>query len=326
MRAAEFHQPGQPLTIEDVPKPTISDREMLVKVSHCGICGTDIHASKEGPFMAPPETIFGHEFTGEIIEIGETLRGGDFKLGDRVTSLPFIDDKTIGLGAITGAYSEYVKVGYDLVVKLPEELSNRDGALVEPLAVGLHSVKMAGSVAGRTVLIIGAGPIGLTCAIWCRFFGAAKVILSEMSDARIAMAKTFGFNDFVDPSGDVTAQCETLLKGPPEIQFECVGKTGLMQECIARAPKRGLIMGIGVCDHPDTIVPLMAFGKELTIQWAVGYDKEDFEFTIDMMLEGRISATDMITDIVPLSAVPEVFEALKQPSTQCKVLIDLDTD
>ena len=70
----------------------------------------------------------------------------------------------------------------------------------------------------------------------------------------------------------------------------------------------------------------MTFGKELTIQWAVGYDKEDFEFTIDMMLEGRISATDMITDIVPLSAVPEVFEALKQPSTQCKVLIDLDTD
>lgn len=93
----------------------------------------------------------------------------------------------------------------------------------------------------------------------------------------------------------------------------------------ARA-EAGLIMGIGVCDHPDTIVPLMAFGKELTIQWAVGYDKEDFEFTIEMMMQGRISAEAMITEVVSLEQVPAVFEALKQPTDQCKVLINLDLD
>ena len=326
MKAAVFHKPGDALTIETVPQPSISDREMLVKVSHCGICGTDIHASREGPFMAPPETIFGHEFTGEIIEIGAALQGGQFTVGDRVTSLPFIDDQTIGLGKISGAYSEYVKVGYDLVVKLPDTLSNRDGALVEPLAVGLHSVKMAGSIAGKTVLIIGAGPIGLTCAIWCRFFGAARIVISEMSEARLKMAETFGFTDFVEPKDDVGAQFSNLTGAAPMVQFECVGAVGLMQECIQRAPKRGLIMGIGVCDHPDTIVPLMAFGKELTIQWAVGYDKEDFEFTIEMMMQGRISAEAMITEVVSLEQVPAVFEALKQPTDQCKVLINLDLD
>ena len=326
MRAAVFHRPGEQLTIETVPEPTISDREMLVKVSHCGICGTDIHASKEGPFMAPPETIFGHEFTGEIVQIGTALENGEFALGDRVTSLPFIDDKTIGLGKISGAYSEYVKVGYDLVVKLPESLSNREGALVEPLAVGLHSVKMASNIAGKTVLIIGAGPIGLTCAIWARFFGAAQIVISEMAEARLKMARDFGFNDFVDPTGDVDAEFIALTGGGPEVQFECVGATGLMQACILRAPKRGLIMGIGVCDHPDTITPLVAFGKELTIQWAVGYDKEDFEFTIAMMLQGRIDASAMVTDVISLSAVPEAFEALKSPSHQCKVLIDLDLE
>ena len=326
MKAAVFHKPGDALTIETVPQPSISDREMLVKVSHCGICGTDIHASREGPFMAPPETIFGHEFTGEIIEIGAALQGGQFTVGDRVTSLPFIDDQTIGLGKISGAYSEYVKVGYDLVVKLPDTLSNRDGALVEPLAVGLHSVKMAGSIAGKTVLIIGAGPIGLTCAIWCRFFGAARIVISEMSEARLKMAETFGFTDFVDPKDDVGAQFSNLTGAAPMVQFECVGAVGLMQECIQRAPKRGLIMGIGVCDHPDTIVPLMAFGKELTIQWAVGYDKEDFEFTIEMMMQSRISAEAMITEVVSLEQVPAVFEALKQPTDQCKVLINLDLD
>ena len=93
MKAAVFHQPGQPLSIQDIPTPTISSREMLVKVSHCGICGTDIHASKEGPFMAPPETVFGHEFTGEIVSIGDDLVDGTFSVGDRITSLPFIEDK-----------------------------------------------------------------------------------------------------------------------------------------------------------------------------------------------------------------------------------------
>lgn len=324
MKAAVFHQPGQPLSIQDIPTPTISSREMLVKVSHCGICGTDIHASKEGPFMAPPETVFGHEFTGEIVSIGDDLVDGTFSVGDRITSLPFIEDKTIGLGAISGAYSEYVKVGYDLVVKLPEGLSNHDGALVEPLAVGLHSVKMAGEIREKSVLIIGAGPIGLTCALWSRFFGAKHVVISEMAPARLAMAETFGFTHFVDPKGDVGAQFSALTDSTPEVQFECVGAPGIMQACIERAPKQGLIMGIGVCDHPDTIIPLMAFGKELRIQWAVGYDKTDFEFCIEMMEQGRIDPRPMVTDVISLEEVPSAFEALKTPSDQCKVLISLD--
>ncbi len=164
MKAAVFSKPGEPLTIQDVERPQISDNEMLVKVARCGICGTDIHASREGPFMAPPNTVFGHEFSGEIVEIGKNI--SQFKVGDRVTSLPFIGEQTIGLGQITGAYSEFVKVGEELVVNLPDGIDDQQGALVEPLAVGLHSVKMAGSVAEKDVLIIGAGPIGLTCAIW----------------------------------------------------------------------------------------------------------------------------------------------------------------
>ena len=124
MKAAVFNTPGEPLQIQEVDKPSIAPDEMLVKVSRCGICGTDIHASRQGAFMAPPSTIFGHEFSGEIVEIGDKLAGGTFNLGDRVTSLPFIGDKTIGLGAVTGAYSEFVKVGYDLVVKLPDNLKS----------------------------------------------------------------------------------------------------------------------------------------------------------------------------------------------------------
>ncbi|MFT6437619.1 MAG: (R,R)-butanediol dehydrogenase/meso-butanediol dehydrogenase/diacetyl reductase [Candidatus Azotimanducaceae bacterium] len=325
MKAAVFNKPGEPLQIQEVDKPIIEADEMLVKVSRCGICGTDIHASRQGAFMAPPNTIFGHEFSGTIVEIGSKLIDGEFSLGDRVTSLPFIGDKTIGLGAITGAYSEYVKVGYDLVVKLPDQLDDQNGALVEPLAVGLHSVKMAGSVSEKNILIIGAGPIGLTCAIWCKFFGARHIVISERSQARVEMAKQFGFEHFVDPDQDVGIAFREMTNGEPEVQFECVGAVGLMQECIARAPKRGLIMAIGVCDNPDTIVPLMAFIKELRIQWAVGYDKEDFEFAIEMMVAGRINAEPMVTDVVKLEQVPDIFEALRQPTNQCKVIIDMSS-
>ena len=167
------------------------------------------------------------------------------------------------------------------------------------------------------------GLIGLSCALWCRFFGARNVVISEMSPARLEMARKFGFDKFTDPSGDVAAEFATATGAEPDIQFECVGATGLMQQCIERAPKRGIIMGIGVCDNPDTIVPLVAFIKELTVQWAVAYDKEDFEFTIDMMVAGRIDGSPMVTNIVGLTELPEMFEALRSPTDQCKVIIDL---
>ena len=323
MRAAVFTGPNAPLSIQEIDKPEIADDELLVRVSHCGICGTDIHASREGPFQAPPNTVFGHEFSGEIAEVGVALADSDFALGDRVTSLPFIKDQTIGLGAVTGAYAEYVKVDPASVVRIPQELDDLNGALVEPLAIGLHSVKMAEGVDEKRVLIIGAGPIGLACAIWCRFFGARNVVISEMSPARIEMANTLGFNDIVDPNGDVAAAFADISGGECDIQFDCVGAPGILQQCIERAPKRGLIMGIGLCDHPDNIMPLVAFSKELRIQWAVAYDKEDWDFTIEMMINGRIDGSAMITNVVSLDELPEAFEALRSPTDQCKVIIDL---
>ncbi|MEM7000278.1 MAG: zinc-binding dehydrogenase [Pseudomonadota bacterium] len=323
MRAAVFTGPGSPLSIQDIAKPEIADDELLVRVSHCGICGTDIHASREGPFQAPPNTVFGHEFSGEIAAVGSALTDGQFDVGDRVTSLPFLKDQTIGLGAVTGAYAEFVKVDPASVVRIPAGLDDLNGALVEPLAIGLHSVKMAQGVSEKRILIIGAGPIGLACALWCRFFGARNIVISEMSPARIEMARTLGFTDIVDPTADVVAQFDAVTGGELEVQFDCVGAPGILQQCIERAPKRGLIMGIGLCDHPDSIVPLVAFSKELRIQWAVAYDKEDWDFTIQMMIEGRIDGSAMITNVVSLDELPEVFEALRSPTDQCKVIIDL---
>ncbi len=323
MKAAIFEQPGKSLVIGERDDPRIVENEMLLRVRYCGICGTDIHASREGPFMAPPGTVFGHEFAGEIIEIGGGISSDQFSIGERVTSLPFIGDKTIGLGDVDGGYAELVKVDYQQAVKLPDTIDDVQGALVEPMAVGLHSVKMADSVAGKKVLIIGAGPIGLACAIWCRFFGADRVVISEFSETRIRIAEGIGFTEFISPDQDVGAEFTSLTGAEPAVQFECVGAPGMLQSCIERAPARGVVMGIGVCDSPDSITPLLAFMKELRMQWAVGYDKADFEFAIEMMTQGRLEPMPMVTDIISLDQVPEFFEQLRQPSSQCKVLIDL---
>ena len=103
------------------------------------------------------------------------------------------------------------------MLKIPESLDDDHAALIEPLAVGLHSVKMAEGIAERDVLIIGAGPIGLACAIWSRFLGARSVVLSEMAAARLEMARTLGFTDFVDPAGDVGAQFQALTGAAPAV-------------------------------------------------------------------------------------------------------------
>ena len=97
----------------------------------------------------------------------------------------------------------------------------------------------------------------------------------------------------------------------------------MLQQCIERAPKFGTVLSLGFCYHPDTIIPLVALSKEVTLRWAVAYEKADFEFTIDMMTQGRIDATAMVTHVVTLKELPEIFEALRNPTDQCKVLIDL---
>ena len=118
MKAAIFAGPGQPLKVVEQPMPEIDDQQMLVRVSYCGICGTDIHVTREGPFMVPPNTVLGHEFSGRIAALGAAVEDGHFAVGDRVVSLPYIGKQLIGFGENPGGYGEYIRVGYDLVLKL----------------------------------------------------------------------------------------------------------------------------------------------------------------------------------------------------------------
>ena len=332
MRAAVFQQEGQPLRIEDRQTPIAQPGDIVLQVAYCGICGSDLHATEPSPTPLEPGTILGHEYAGVVTQSASP----DFAPGDRVIGLPLreCDDcrpsgtgcrdrlgihcprnRIIGLAAaVPGGYAEYLAMPAHHAIKVPDGLDLKLAALTEPLAVGAHAVRAAGSLLGARVLILGAGPIGLAVTLFARAAGARQVIVSEPGDSRRALAARLG--------AETVTAVEALTGPAPDLIFECVGVPGLLQLCMERAPLHGRIIVVGVCRVEDMIRPRVAIRKELTIQFVLGYTRDEFALVLDMLANGQIDAAPLITGVIGLDAVPAMFEALRRPGPHAKVLID----
>jgi len=341
MRAAVFQEMSKPLVVETVPDPEPGPHDLILKVKNCGICGSDLHMTEPTSIMPlAPGSIMGHEFSGEVIAVGRVATGF-WKTGDRVAGFPYIccgdaapcknigygggicaKGLTIGLGQSHGAYAEYVRLGANGAFRLPESVSFREGAMVEPLAVGLHAVDMARMPRGATVLVVGAGPVGLATMLWAKVLGARHVIVSERAEVRRKMAARFGATDAIDPAQPLTPQIEKMAGKGPDIIFECVGAPGLINAAMMDAPRGCRIVIAGVCQHPDTIMPLMGIMKELELQFVLGYRPADFDYVISMIASDRVDVAHMVTDVVDLDGMPPAFEALRKPTHQCKVMLE----
>lgn len=340
MRAAVFKGPDRKLEIETIDDVRPEPHQLLLKVHHCGVCGSDLHMTESHSISAlPVGSVMGHEFSGEIIEIGSALKG-KFKTGQRVAGFPYIQcgvceackrgdttfgactaAKGIGLGQHHGAYAEYVTIGANGAHALPDIVSSEEGALIEPLCVGLHAVDMAKMERGATVLVIGAGPVGLAVMLWARFLGARHVIVSERAENRKATAARFGATDAIDPNQSLTAQVQAIAGKGPDIIFECVGAPGLLNAVMMDAPRGAKIVVAGVCQQMDQILPVIGVVKELTLQFVLGYRPADFDYVIEMIAKDRVEVQHMITDRITLDQLPDAFEALRKPTTQCKVMV-----
>jgi len=338
VKAAVFQEVGKRLSIEEMPEPEAGPGDLIVQVRACGICGSDLHVSELSGAL-PAGAIMGHEFAGEVVEVGAEA-SGEFEVGDRVCPLPYIscgscpaclagqvvqcqEIQAIGLGQLPGAYAERIRVGARETLHLPDAVSLREGALVEPLSVGLHAVRQAALEPGNDVLILGAGPIGLSTVLWADFFGARTVAVSEKIAGRLQLAQTFGASCLIDASKqDVAAAFDEVAGHPPDVIFECVGVPGMLQQCLELAPVGGRVVVAGVCMQPDTLAPVLAILKEIVFRFVLGYTRQEFQFTIDMLGRGRIRGEPMVTDHVGLAKLPEAFEALKQPTSQCKVVLE----
>ena len=279
----------------------------------------------------------GHEFAGEIVELG---RGVDaFRVSQRVTAMPFISCGHCAacltgaayrcakacysaLGQERGGFAEYMRIGAAETLPLPDVVDDQRGALVEPLAVALHGVNAARLVPGESVLIMSAGPIGLDCALWCRHFGARHIIVTDRVAAHLAVATRMGATVTVDVSHeDVVGSYKRHAGWRPDVVFECIGVPGTQQLAMDDAPMGGRIAVLGVCMAPGTTSPVKTLTKELQVNYAYMYRRQEFELSINLMNREMIDPTPMLTDTLSFDQFPRTFEALKTDKSACKMLL-----
>jgi (R,R)-butanediol dehydrogenase/meso-butanediol dehydrogenase/diacetyl reductase len=333
MRAAVFRGAGQPLAIETLDEPRPGTRDVIIRVHRCGICGTDLHMTSGHGWSFEVGTVPGHEYAGEVVEVGSTVVG--FKPGDRITALP-----SQGCGhceacaqgnlalchhapGVMGGFGEYLRVPAEVAIRLPDTFSLADGALIEPFAVGLYAARMAAIQPANRVLVLGAGSVALTTIFWARRLGAGRIVAVSRSARRASLAVDMGADRFVQSGANEIPEVVEALGGSPDAVFECVGAPGVLARAIAHARVFGQVLSLGFCTAPDTLIPAVAGYKGIRLCFPVGYTLRDFEQAADTMLAGHADPKILITSVIPFEELPAVFESLRGPNTQTKVQVSL---
>jgi len=321
----------RPLIVESLPDPEPVEGEVLVRVGRCGICGSDLHMTEDPAFGRSAGDILGHEFAGEVVALGKGAEG--VRLGDLVSVIPLAscgrcETCRAGepawcaqFGLQGGGYAEYALTRPNQCVALPKSASLADGAIVEPLAVALHGVVMSGMKKGDSVLVLGAGPIGLAVAFWAKRRGAGRVVVQDVVAFQEERALAMGVDAFVvDPRKPVAAS-DRALGGKANIVFECVGIPGLIAQAVDQVRVKGTILLLGLCTRPDTFNSFAMLSKEIRLVTSAFFTRQDYEAALDALDAGAAEPRLLITDTIGLDEVPAVFEALKRRTHQCKVLI-----
>jgi threonine dehydrogenase-like Zn-dependent dehydrogenase len=319
MRAAIFNGAGKPITIEDLPDPEPPPGELLVKICRCGICGSDVSMSGDAPFTLPLGRI-GHEYAGEVIEVGREVSG--FRAGDRVAVQPIQPCGACG-GCrsgnamfchtprhLRGGFGEYMAVPANCAVLLPQTLSLADGALIEPMACGVHAYHMARMQPGERLLVIGAGAVALSMIYWARRLGAGKIAVMSRSAHRNDVALALGADKVVGFDAE-PAEIAAVLGGPIDIVAECVGKPGMLGKAVALVQPQGTVLSMGMCMHSEPLTPAHGTFKDLRLFFPMAYTADEFVETARAFDSGDIEPELMVSDVIALDEFPEAMEALR---------------
>jgi (R,R)-butanediol dehydrogenase/meso-butanediol dehydrogenase/diacetyl reductase len=325
MRAAALTDTHD-LEVTEVPDPAPGPGELVLRVTACGICGSDLKLRGH----MPGGLVMGHEFCGDVVAVGgDTV--GEWREGQHVTALPLIgcgrclaclagesahceQIDMVGVGGSPGAFAEYVRVHSRETIGLPDSIDRDLGALVEPLAVGLHAVERSLPRAGDRALVIGAGPVGLSVMTWLAHFGVQELVVSDPSAVRRAAAEEFGATRTIDPT-------EEELEPRYDLVVECVGLPGMTAASVGAAVRHGRIVIAGVCTAPDPYVPISAVVKEVNMAFAVYYTRREFFSVVDALARGTIDAAPFVTERVGLDGANDAFRALTEAKEQRKILV-----
>ncbi|MFC1671190.1 2,3-butanediol dehydrogenase [Spirochaetota bacterium] len=325
MKAAVWHEKGD-IKVEDIPNPKPGDGEVLLKVKACGICGSDLHEYRDGPFIIPRKphpltgreggpVVLGHEFSAVVEEAGKGVES--VKKGDRVTvnaliycgKCPYCQKGeynmcmklgTVGF-ALDGAFAEYTVVPEYTIFKLPDDVNDDAGAFVEPLAVAVRAVKQARVGIGHTVAVIGAGPIGLLVTQVCKAAGASKVFVVEPQEARRKLAVSMGANAVIDPMetdpGKAIAALTDGLRADRAI--DCAGIQASFDTAVKATGRRAVICIVGLSLKPIEVPFIRLWGHEKEMTFSTGYEDE-FPAAIAYLADGRVKIDDMISGRIDL--------------------------
>lgn len=331
------------LEVKDLPAPVPDADEILIEVSACGICGSDVHGYDGSTGRRIPPIVMGHEAAGTVVAVGSAV--DHFKLGDRVTF-----DSTVYCGGCAfclkgevnlcdhrqvigvscrefrraGAFAEYLTVPARIAYRLPDSFSFPHAAMLEAVSVALHGVAVAQLETGETVLVIGAGMIGLLLLQAARAAGASRIFICDVDATRLALAEKLGADRTILASG--AALTEAILRETDDrgvdIVLEAVGREETIVAAIDCVRKGGTVSLVGNIS-PQILLPLQkVVSRQIRLQGSCASAGE-YEQAIDLIARGTIKVDSLITAVAPLSDGPAWFERLhaREPNLM-KIVLD----
>ena len=335
MRASVLRD-GRMVYRDDVPDPVPGPGQVLVAVRSCGICGSDLHFAAHGAEVLSlsnemasgagamsvdlsHDVFMGHEFSAEILEAGP---GTDtHPAGTLVTSIPVLLSGTnfepiVYSNTTVGGYAERMLLSAPLLLPIPNGLDPQPASLAEPMAVGLHAVNKSGVQPGEPALVLGCGPIGIAIIAALRLRGVETIVAADFSPKRRELAASMGAHQTIDP-----AQGSPFDAAKPVVVFEAVGIPGIIDDVMRRARPGTRLVVAGVCMQADTMHPFFGIAKEISVQFVLAYDPQEFGDSLRAIAEGDIDVTPMITGSVGLEDVGTAFDDLADPERHCKIVV-----
>ena len=325
--------------IKEIEEPVSSNGEVIIDVKKNGICGSDIHYWEAGQ---PIGLVMGHEYCGVVTDPGSRE---DLNVGDRVTALPISPcghcsacltgnpqycletwDNATGLSLSNpGGLAPKMKIRPDMVIKVPDEMSDDEVALVEPVSVGLHAIHLADIKVGQKVLVIGGGIIGLVSAMLAKKEGASYVAISETNEARGKKAVSLGVADAWFDAKDENF-LENVMKpteGGYDVVIDCCGNGPAVSSAIVTVKPGATVVLAGVSLDQITIPSVLIVMRELTVKGAIAYTVEEFKTVIDLIANKQIDVTRFVDEIIGLDGVQAAYEKLTSGvSDAVKILVD----
>ena len=315
--------------IEEREKPVPKEGEVLVKVEYVGICGSDLHyyeSGRIGNFIVEPPFVLGHEAGGTVVEVGSGVT--HLKAGDRVALEP---GKTCGhcehckegkynlcedviffaTPPVDGVFQEYVAHEAGLCFKLPDNVSTLEGALVEPLSVGLHAAMQGGAHIGQTAVVTGAGCIGLVSLLALKAMEVSRVIVVDVIEKRLQKAKELGADYVINgKEQDTVAEIKRLTEGKGcDLSIETAGTQITASQLIQASKKGATIVFVGYSASGEMTLPIgMALDKELTFKTVFRY-RNIYPMAIEAIAAGKIRIKDIVTDYFELDDIQHAMDA-----------------